>query len=178
MQSSGVIRAETLLEMHDDPRVRDISPVIVSADMFKLYLAINPHVYFQLAKYPPQQLEGVQWGDYGSSHAILKRVLLNGMNLLSTAFRERDAPRLLHLFIGVIPTTYLFFENGLVCANLGECAREYAIAGFPFHDQVAEAYETYRSRQVVPFTAQETERVLEAYGASAMKLADEALGFF
>jgi hypothetical protein len=178
-QSPGAIQAGTLLDMHDDASVRAISPVIVSRDMFKLYLAINPHVYFQLAKYPPQPQpsEGVQWRDYGSSHAMLKRVLLNGLNLLSIAFRERDAARLLHLFIGVLPTTYLFFEKGLVCANLAECAGEYASAGFPFHERVADAYERY-SRQGKPFTAAEAERTLDAYGASAMKLADEALAFF
>jgi hypothetical protein len=177
--SSKVIHVETLLDMHDDRSVREISPIIVSKDMFKLYLAINPHIYFHLAKYPSQhQLEEVGSGDYGSSHAMLKRVLLNQMNLLSTAFRDRNAARLLHLFIGVLPMTYLFFEKGLVCANLGECAREYADAGFAYHEQVADAYETYRSRQRRPFTAEETERTMDAYGASAMKLADKSLSFF
>jgi hypothetical protein len=175
--SSGVIQREALLATHDDLSVRRISPLIVSRDMFKLYLAINPHIYFRLAKYPPpHRLEELE--EYGSSNAMLKRVLLNGMNLLSTAFRERDAARLLHLFTGVLPMTYLFFERGIVCASLAECAREYADARFPLYERVADAHETYRSRQGRPFTAEETERILGDYGASAMKLADESLAFF
>jgi hypothetical protein len=177
--SGGAIDEGVLADLHEDPDVRAARPVLLTREMLKLYLALHPHAYFRLVKYQSgeSRLKPIRMDDCGTSRPILKRALLNELNLLSTAFRDRSAIDLIHLFVGVLPMTQLLFERGIVCAGLGDCVREYVDAGLAFHEQVRDAYELYRGRRGVPFSARETDRVLIAYGPAAMELSDRVLAF-